>query len=154
PASRVKLFEASSQRKEMNTESSRSHLIIGVIIESTNLTNGSVTHGKLSLVDLAGSERASKTGAEDGQLKEANCINKSLCCLGDVISALSAEQSFIPYRNNKLTLLMQDSLGGNSKTLMFVNISPADYNAEESTSSLISVAQWLEHLPCKRETWV
>ncbi|XP_078415438.1 putative LOC110439812 homolog [Cetorhinus maximus] len=122
---------------KMNTESSRSHLIVGVTIKSTNLTNGTVTYGKLSMVDLAGSERASKTGAEDEQLKEANSINKSLSSLGDVISALSAEQSFIPYRNNKLTLLMQDSLGGNSKTLMFVNISPADCNAEESISSLI-----------------
>ncbi|XP_041041201.1 kinesin-like protein KIN-14I [Carcharodon carcharias] len=122
---------------KMNTESSRSHLIVGVTIKSTNLTNGTVTYGKLSMVDLAGSERASKTGAEDEQLKEANSVNKSLSSLGDVISALSAEQSFIPYRNNKLTLLMQDSLGGNSKTLMFVNISPADCNAEESISSLV-----------------
>ncbi|XP_067885112.1 uncharacterized protein si:dkey-96l17.6 [Heterodontus francisci] len=122
---------------KMNTESSRSHLIVGVTIKSTNLTNGTVTYGKLSLVDLAGSERASKTGAADEQLKEANSINKALSSLGDVISALSVEQSFIPYRNNKLTLLMQDSLGGNSKTLMFVNISPADCNAEESISSLI-----------------
>ncbi|KAK1176041.1 kinesin-like protein KIN-14I [Acipenser oxyrinchus oxyrinchus] len=121
----------------MNVESSRSHLIIGVTIESTNLTNGSVTYGKLSLVDLAGSERAAKTGAKDDQLKEANSINKSLSALSDVIFALSTEQSFIPYRNNKLTQLMQDSLGGNAKTLMFVNISPADYNAEETVISLI-----------------
>ena len=68
--------------------------------------------------------------------QEANSINKSLSALGDVISALSSEQSFIPYRNNKLTMLMQDSLGGNAKTLMFVNISPADYNAEETIISL------------------
>ncbi|XP_058881588.1 uncharacterized protein si:dkey-96l17.6 isoform X1 [Acipenser ruthenus] len=122
---------------KMNVESSRSHLIIGVTIESTNLTNGSVTYGKLSLVDLAGSERAAKTGAKDEQLKEANSINKSLSALSDVIFALSTEQSFIPYRNNKLTQLMQDSLGGNAKTLMFVNISPADYNAEETVISLI-----------------
>ncbi len=66
-------------------------------------------------------------------------INKSLSALGDVISALSSEQSFIPYRNNKLTMLMQDSLGGNAKTLMFVNISPADYNSEESVISLTYV---------------
>ena len=68
-------------------------------------------------------------------------INKSLSALGDVISALSSEQSFIPYRNNKLTMLMQDSLGGNAKTLMFVNISPADYNADESAVSLTYVSQ-------------
>ncbi|XP_066567848.1 putative LOC110439812 homolog [Amia ocellicauda] len=122
---------------KMNSESSRSHLMIGVIIESTNVTNGSVTYGKLSLVDLAGSERAAKTGAKDEQLKEANSINKSLSALSDVIFALSTEQTYIPYRNNKLTQLMQDSLGGNAKTLMFVNISPSDYNVEETLMSLI-----------------
>ena len=73
--------------------------------------------------------------------QEAMSINKSLSALGDVISALSSEQSFIPYRNNKLTMLMQDSLGGNAKTLMFVNISPADYNCEESCISLTYVPQ-------------
>ncbi|XP_072167094.1 uncharacterized protein [Diadema setosum] len=135
------LFEQGSASRhvastKMNSESSRSHLIIGIIIESTNLGTGTVTKGKLSLVDLAGSERAAKTGATAEQLKEANSINKSLSALGDVISALSSEQSFIPYRNNKLTMLMQDSLGGNAKTLMFVNISPADYNAEETVISL------------------
>ncbi|KPP58064.1 hypothetical protein Z043_124148, partial [Scleropages formosus] len=108
---------------KMNLESSRSHLIVGITVESTNLTNGSVNYGKLSLVDLAGSERAAKTGARDDQLKEANSINKSLSALGDVIFALSTEQAHVPYRNNKLTQLMQDSLGGNAKTLMFVNIS-------------------------------
>jgi hypothetical protein len=64
-------------------------------------------------------------------------INKSLSALGDVISALSSEQQFIPYRNSKLTMLMQDSLGGNAKTLMFVNVSPADYNADETVISLM-----------------
>ncbi|KAJ8262913.1 hypothetical protein COCON_G00153700 [Conger conger] len=121
---------------KMNMESSRSHLIIGITIESTNLTNGSVSYGKLSLVDLAGSERAAKTGAKDDQLKEANSINKSLSALGDVIFALSSEQSYVPYRNNKLTQVMQDSLGGNAKTLMFVNVSPSDCNAEETLTSL------------------
>ena len=69
-------------------------------------------------------------------MQEAQSINKSLSALGDVISALSSGQDFIPYRNNKLTMLMQDSLGGNSKTLMFVNISPADYNTDETVISL------------------
>ncbi|XP_051959248.1 uncharacterized protein LOC127627065 [Xyrauchen texanus] len=122
---------------KMNVESSRSHLIIGIMIESQNLTNGSVSFGKLSLVDLAGSERAAKSGAKDDQLKEANSINKSLSALGDVISALSMEQPHVPYRNNKLTQLMQDSLGGNAKTLMFLNISPSDYNLDETLTSLI-----------------
>jgi len=121
---------------KMNAESSRSHLIIGIVMETTNLTTGSVLRGKLSLVDLAGSERASKTGATPEQLKEAQSINKSLSALGDVIQALSTEQNFVPYRNNKLTMVMQDSIGGNAKTLMFVNISPADYNTDETIVSL------------------
>ena len=69
-------------------------------------------------------------------LREAQSINKSLSALGDVIAALSGGEKFIPYRNNKLTQLMQDSLGGNAKTLMFVNISPADYNISETAASL------------------
>ncbi|XP_015242869.1 PREDICTED: kinesin-like calmodulin-binding protein isoform X1 [Cyprinodon variegatus] len=122
---------------KMNVESSRSHLIVGIMVESRNLTNGSVNSGKLSLVDLAGSERAAKTGAKDHQLKEANSINKSLSALGDVISALSAELPHVPYRNSKLTQVMQDSLGGNAKTLMIVNISPSEHNLEETITSLI-----------------
>ncbi|XP_070819945.1 uncharacterized protein [Chaetodon trifascialis] len=122
---------------KMNTESSRSHLIVGIMVESRNLTNGSVSTGKLSLVDLAGSERAAKTGAKDHQLKEANSINKSLSALGDVISALSAELPHVPYRNSKLTQVMQDSLGGNAKTLMIVNISPSECNLDETLTSLM-----------------
>ena len=90
----------------------------------------------MSLIDLAGSERAGKTGATKEQLKEAMSINKSLSALGDVFSALSTGEKFIPYRNNKLTQLMQDSLGVNAKTLMFVNLSPADYNSDETAGSL------------------
>eukprot|EP00052_Salpingoeca_macrocollata_P021274 m.181820 g.181820 ORF g.181820 m.181820 type:complete len:1658 (-) comp21495_c0_seq1:114-5087(-) len=135
------LFEEGSAARhtastKMNAESSRSHLVIAVIIESTNLLSGQVVAGKLSLVDLAGSERAGKTGATGQQIVEARSINKSLSALGDVISALSSDQKFIPYRNNILTQLMQDSLGGNAKTLMFVNISPADYNFDETVISL------------------
>mmetsp|Transcript_6672 Transcript_6672/g.10517 ORF Transcript_6672/g.10517 Transcript_6672/m.10517 type:complete len:243 (-) Transcript_6672:846-1574(-) len=121
---------------KMNAGSSRSHLIFSLLLENTNRANKKTTVGKLSLVDLAGSERQDKTGATDDRLKEAMSINKSLSALGDVISALSTGESFIPYRNNKLTQVMSDSLGGNAKTLMFVNISPADYNAEETISSL------------------
>ncbi|XP_074495908.1 putative LOC110439812 homolog [Sebastes fasciatus] len=122
---------------KMNVESSRSHLIVCIMVESRNLTNGSVSTGKLSLVDLAGSERAAKTGAKDHQLKEANSINKSLSALGDVISALSAELPHVPYRNSKLTQMMQDSLGGNAKTLMIVNISPSECNFDETLTSLV-----------------
>ncbi|CAM9915280.1 unnamed protein product, partial [Choristocarpus tenellus] len=106
-----------------------------------NRTTKKISTGKLSLVDLAGSERADKTGATADRLKEAQSINKSLSALGDVISALSTGEKFIPYRNNKLTQVMQDSLGGNAKTLMFVNISPADYNQEETLTALLYAAR-------------
>eukprot|EP00769_Ergobibamus_cyprinoides_P002500 gnl/Ergobibamus_cyprinoides/3627.p1 GENE.gnl/Ergobibamus_cyprinoides/3627~~gnl/Ergobibamus_cyprinoides/3627.p1 ORF type:complete len:310 (+),score=99.40 gnl/Ergobibamus_cyprinoides/3627:32-931(+) len=121
----------------MNSESSRSHLMFSILIRGTNTRNGAVTTGKLSLTDLAGSERQSKTGASGQQLKEALSINKSLSALGDVIGALTRGETHIPYRNNKLTRLLMDSLGGNAKTLMFVNVSPSDYNAEEGLSSLL-----------------
>ncbi|EKX35813.1 kinesin-like protein [Guillardia theta CCMP2712] len=120
----------------MNAESSRSHLVFSVLIQSKNLQTGVVSFGKLTLVDLAGSERQSKTGATGDRLKEAKSINMSLSALGDVISALSQGEKFVPYRNNLLTRLLQDGIGGNAKTLMFVNISPSDYNSEETTTSL------------------
>ncbi|QQP58257.1 Kinesin-like protein, partial [Caligus rogercresseyi] len=93
--------------------------------------------GKLHLVDLAGSERQSKTGATGVRLREATKINLSLSTLGNVISALvDGKSSHIPYRNSKLTRLLQDSLGGNSKTLMFANVGPAEYNYDETLSTL------------------
>ena len=118
----------------MNDQSSRSHLIFSVVIEAQNKKNGEVCKGKISFVDLAGSERSHKSTPSFNleRQKESNAINLSLKSLGDVIACLSNEEmskAHIPYRNNKLTYLMKDSLGGNSKTLMFVNISPADYNA-------------------------
>lgn len=121
---------------QMNEESSRSHLILSVVIESTNLQTQSVARGKLSFVDLAGSERVKKSGSAGNQLKEAQSINRSLSALGDVISALSTGGQHIPYRNHKLTMLMSDSLGGNAKTLMFVNVSPAESNLDETYNSL------------------
>uniref|UniRef100_A0A7I4EPZ7 Kinesin-like protein n=1 Tax=Physcomitrium patens TaxID=3218 RepID=A0A7I4EPZ7_PHYPA len=120
----------------MNAESSRSHLILSVIVESTNRQSQVLVKGKLSFVDLAGSERVKKSGSSGEQLKEAQSINKSLSALGDVISALATEEQHIPYRNHKLTMLMSDSLGGNAKTLMFVNISPAESNLDETHNSL------------------
>ncbi|VFQ75522.1 unnamed protein product [Cuscuta campestris] len=120
----------------MNEQSSRSHLILSIIIESTNLQTQAVARGKLSFVDLAGSERVKKSGSSGSQLKEAQSINKSLSALGDVISALASGVQHIPYRNHKLTMLMSDSLGGNAKTLMFVNVSPAESNLDESYNSL------------------
>lgn len=121
----------------MNATSSRSHLVFSIVINSRNKQTGQRTVGKLSLVDLAGSERVAKTGAEKERLKEALAINKSLSALGNVISALGdGKKKHIPYRDNKLTMLMEDSLGGNAKTLMFVNVSPADYNSDETNTSL------------------
>ena len=93
--------------------------------------------GKLNLVDLAGSERQSKTGATGARLKEATKINLSLSALGNVISALvDGKSSHIPYRDSKLTRLLQDSLGGNTKTVMIANCGPADYNYDETISTL------------------
>ncbi|KAL0584399.1 hypothetical protein ABG067_005750 [Albugo candida] len=137
----LRLFDQANQKRQvgatkMNAESSRSHSVLSILVQATHKSNKVTTTGKMSLVDLAGSERAGKTGATADRLKEAQAINKSLSALGDVIAALSSNEKFIPYRNNKLTQLMQDSLGGNAKTLMFVNISPADYNQEETQTSL------------------
>ena len=140
----MELFNAGNEMRhvgatKMNAESSRSHSIFSILIEVYNKQTRKTSTGKLSLVDLAGSERVGKTGASAERLKEAQSINKSLSALGDVISALSTGESFIPYRNNKLTLLMSDSLGGTAKTLMFVNVSPADYNADETQTALACV---------------
>ena len=121
---------------QMNAESSRSHSIFTVVIESSTKDGRNVRAGKLNLVDLAGSERQSKTGATGDTLKEASKINLSLSALGNVISALVDGNGFVPYRDSKLTRLLQDSLGGNTKTVMISNIGPADYNYEESLSTL------------------
>ena len=120
----------------MNRESSRSHLIISISVEATNLQTQSVSRGKLSFVDLAGSERVKKSKSEGAQLKEAQAINKSLSALGNVIAALATEQAHVPYRDHKLTMLMSDSIGGTAKTLMFVNVSPVDANLDETNNSL------------------
>lgn len=122
---------------DMNEHSSRSHSILTLTCRGKNIRDGSTTFGKLHLIDLAGSERLSKTDATGDRLKEAQNINRSLSALGDVINALGNKKAtHIPYRNSKLTFLLQDSLGGNSKVLMFVNISPAVYNLSETLCSL------------------
>eukprot|EP00604_Paraphysomonas_vestita_P002960 CAMPEP_0174820936 /NCGR_PEP_ID=MMETSP1107-20130205/5093_1 /TAXON_ID=36770 /ORGANISM="Paraphysomonas vestita, Strain GFlagA" /LENGTH=547 /DNA_ID=CAMNT_0016037257 /DNA_START=607 /DNA_END=2250 /DNA_ORIENTATION=+ len=121
---------------DMNEHSSRSHSILTLTCRGRNLRDGSTTYGKLHLIDLAGSERVGKTDATGERLKEAQNINRSLSALGDVINSLGKKSTHIPYRNSKLTFLLQDSLGGNSKVLMFVNISPAVYNVGESICSL------------------
>ncbi|RLN54219.1 hypothetical protein BBJ29_008865 [Phytophthora kernoviae] len=127
----------------MNQTSSRSHSIFTIVVECLSEgTAGSdgkdhVCVGKLNLVDLAGSERQSKTGATGDRLQEANKINLSLSALGNVISALvDGKSKHIPYRDSKLTRLLQDSLGGNTKTVMIANCGPADYNYEETLTTL------------------
>lgn len=124
----------------MNERSSRSHAIFTITVECSEKGADGQHHvrmGKLHLVDLAGSERQAKTGATGQRLKEATKINLSLSTLGNVISALvDGKSTHIPYRNSKLTRLLQDSLGGNSKTVMIANIGPADYNFDETISTL------------------
>uniref|UniRef100_A0A182VXQ2 Kinesin-like protein n=1 Tax=Anopheles minimus TaxID=112268 RepID=A0A182VXQ2_9DIPT len=125
----------------MNIESSRSHSIFSISLEQMSTCvdgdGAAIKRGKLNLVDLAGSERQSKTGATGERLKEATKINLSLSALGNVISALvDGKTRHIPYRDSKLTRLLQDSLGGNTKTLMIACISPADYNYDETLSTL------------------
>jgi len=107
-----------------------------VEVEGENTIAAIKYFGKLHLIDLAGSERLSKTGAEGARLKEAQAINKSLSALGNVIEALQKKSNHVPYRNSKLTYLLQDSLGGHAKTLMFINVSPTLSDAEETNCSL------------------
>ncbi|KNA21400.1 hypothetical protein SOVF_043170 [Spinacia oleracea] len=139
----------------MNNQSSRSHAIFTITLEQMrklshdNPENGNVNESmneeylsaKLHLVDLAGSERAKRTGSDGIRFKEGVHINKGLLALGNVISALGDEKKrkeglHVPYRDSKLTRLLQDSLGGNSRTVMIACISPADINAEETLNTL------------------
>jgi len=124
----------------MNEGSSRSHSIFSITVEASEVGPDGQSHirmGKLNLVDLAGSERQSKTQATGDRFKEAININQSLTTLGNVISALvDAKSQHIPYRDSKLTRLLQDSLGGNTKTVMVANIGPADWNFDETLSTL------------------
>ncbi|KAL4595477.1 hypothetical protein ACB092_12G093900 [Castanea dentata] len=120
----------------VNEHSSRSHCMLCIMVSTKNLMNGECTKSKLWLVDLAGSERLAKTEVQGDRLKEAQNINRSLSALGDVISALASKSCHIPFRNSKLTHLLQDSLGGDSKTLMFVQISPSEQDLGETLSSL------------------
>lgn len=136
----------------MNNQSSRSHAIFTITMEQMRKTgsndgnsNECMTEeylcAKLHLVDLAGSERAKRTGSDGLRFKEGVHINRGLLALGNVISALGDEKKrkegvHVPYRDSKLTRLLQDSLGGNSRTVMIACISPADINAEETLNTL------------------
>ena len=136
----------------LNEASSRSHLVFAIMADCTNRATGKTVRGKLSLVDLAGSERADKTNVDglskasrDAMLEEGVAINESLRMLKNVFRILGTAHLPLPkgqkaeivqYRGNMLTELMQDSLGGNAKTLMFVNVGPAASNISESVDSL------------------
>ncbi|CAM6022900.1 unnamed protein product [Sphagnum balticum] len=120
----------------LNERSSRSHSVLTVHVQGRDLISGALLRGSLHLVDLAGSERVDRSEATGDRLKEAQHINKSLSALGDVIAALAQKNSHVPYRNSKLTQLLQDSLGGQAKTLMFVHISPDMESFGETISTL------------------
>ena len=121
----------------MNQESSRSHSIFVVTITQKNVETGSAKSGQLFLVDLAGSEKVGKTGASGQTLEEAKKINKSLSALGMVINSLTdGKSTHIPYRDSKLTRILQESLGGNSRTTLIINCSPSSYNDAETLSTL------------------
>uniref|UniRef100_A0A671LME1 Kinesin-like protein n=1 Tax=Sinocyclocheilus anshuiensis TaxID=1608454 RepID=A0A671LME1_9TELE len=117
----------------MNEHSSRSHSIFLINVKQENTQTEQKLSGKLYLVDLAGSEKVSKTGAEGAVLDEAKNINKSLSSLGNVISALA----YVPYRDSKMTRILQDSLGGNCRTTIVICCSPSSYNEAESKSTLM-----------------
>ncbi|KAF8751415.1 hypothetical protein HU200_012091 [Digitaria exilis] len=120
----------------LNERSSRSHSILTVHVRGLDLKNGSTSRGCLHLIDLAGSERVERSEAIGDRLKEAQYINKSLSALGDVIFALAQKNAHVPYRNSKLTQVLQSSLGGQAKTLMFVQINPDTESYSETMSTL------------------
>ncbi|KAL7734842.1 hypothetical protein ACLKA6_011122 [Drosophila palustris] len=137
----------------MNEHSSRSHAIFMIKIEMCDTETNTIKVGKLNLIDLAGSERQSKTGASAERLKEASKINLALSSLGNVISALAENSPHVPYRDSKLTRLLQDSLGGNSKTIMIANIGPSNYNYNETLTTLryAQRAKNIQNQPVKNE---
>ncbi|KAG8649665.1 hypothetical protein MANES_08G120600v8 [Manihot esculenta] len=137
-----------------NELSSRSHCLLRVTVKGESLVDGQKTRSHLWLVDLAGSERVGKIEVEGERLKESQYINKSLSALGDVISALASKTGHIPYRNSKLTHMLQSSLGGDCKTLMFVQISPSAADLGETLCSLnfASRVRGIESGPARKQT--
>ncbi|XP_055032176.1 kinesin-1 heavy chain isoform X1 [Misgurnus anguillicaudatus] len=121
----------------MNEHSSRSHSIFLINVKQENTQTEQKLSGKLFLVDLAGSEKVSKTGAEGAVLDEAKNINKSLSSLGNVISALAEGSTYVPYRDSKMTRILQDSLGGNCRTTIVICCSPSSFNEAETKTTLM-----------------
>ncbi|KAJ6852385.1 kinesin-like protein KIN-14J isoform X3 [Iris pallida] len=136
-----------------NELSSRSHCLVRVTVKGEYLVSGQRSRSHLWLVDLAGSERVGKIEVEGERLKESQFINKSLSALGDVISALAAKTPHIPYRNSKLTHLLQSSLGGDCKTLMFTQISPSSGDLGETlcTLNFSTRVRGIEHGPARKQ---
>lgn len=126
---------------DMNAVSSRSHSVFTLHLTAVHPKQKQALRGTLNLVDLAGSERLERSGATGDRAKEAVAINKSLSSLTDVFAAIGKKASHIPFRNSKLTYLLQPSLSGNGKTLMLVNLSPTDASAQESLCSLRFASQ-------------
>jgi len=123
-------------RTNMNNNSSRSHSVFTLHLTAKHPVQRKAIRGTLNLVDLAGSERLSRSGATGDRAKETMCINKSLSSLTDVFVACGKKSNFIPYRNSKLTYLLQPSLSGNGKTLMIVNVSPTEESFQETLYAL------------------
>jgi len=120
----------------LNAGSSRSHSVFCIEIIQKNLEDGSEKTSKMTLCDLAGSETVKKTGVKGQQMEEAKAINKSLSALGQVIKALTSTKiKHIPFRDSKLTRMLQDAIGGNSRTTLMICMSPSKYNVEESVST-------------------
>jgi kinesin family protein C1 len=120
----------------MNKRSSRSHSIFQLHLEGHNSITKETVQGLLNFIDLAGSEKLESSGVKGIQAKETIFINSSLTSLKDVFLALATNSKYVPYRHSKLTFVLQNSLSGNSKTMMFVNVSPAAENLQESINSL------------------
>jgi kinesin family member C1 len=132
-------MERATSETNCNVRSSRSHTVLTLRIFGVDNESSTTRQGQLHLIDLAGSERLKISGSIKNPklLKETQCINKSLSCLGNVINALANDRNgHVPYRDSKLTHMLQHSLGGDSKALMFCNVSPVECSLKESLTSL------------------